>query len=128
MNKASHKDRMVLVNDIRSVFKLTDRTLACEAARELAVRWGERYPRVAGQIEEQFEECLAVLELPTRHRRRLHSTNMLEQVMREIKRRTHVVGIFPNEASCDRLVGAMLIEYHEVWQSQRARFIRMGEY
>ena len=66
--------------------------------------------------------------LGVRHRRRLHSTNMLERLMREIKRRTRVVGIFPNEASCDRLVGAMLIEYHEAWQTQRARFIRMEEY
>ena len=48
--------------------------------------------------------------------------------MREIKRRTRVVSIFPNEASCDRLVGTMLVEYHEVWQSQRARFIRMEEF
>ena len=53
---------------------------------------------------------------------------MLERLMREIKRRTRVVAIFPNEASCDRLVGAMLIEYHETWQTQRARFIRMEEY
>lgn len=128
MNKASHKDRVVLVNDIRAAFKLTDRRLALEAARELAVRWGRKYPRVARQIEEQFEQCLAVLEFPVRHRRRLHSTNMLERLMREIKRRTGVVGIFPNEASCDRLVGAMLIEYHEFWQCQRARFIRMEEY
>ena len=127
MNKASHKDRMVLVNDIRAAFKLTDRNLALEAARELAARGGRTYPRVAKQIEEQFEQCLAVLEFPTRHRRRLHSTNTLERLMREIKRRTHVVGIFPNEASCDRLVGAMLLEYHEVWQCQRARFIRMEE-
>jgi transposase-like protein len=128
MNKCSHKDRIVLINVIRAAFKLTDRTLALQTARELAVRWGRKYPKVARQIEEQFEECLAVLEFPTRHRRRLHSTNMLERLMREIKRRTRVVGIFPNEASCDWLVGAMLIEYHEAWQCQRARFIRMEEY
>ena len=69
-----------------------------------------RYEKVrhAGRIVSR-----AVLRLGGRHRRRLHSTNMLERLMREIKRRTRVVGIFPNEASCDRLVGAMLIEYHE---------------
>lgn len=128
MNKSSHKDRIALINDIRAAFKLTDRSLALEAAGEIAARWGRKYPKVARQIEEQFEQCLSVLEFPTRHRRRLHSTNMLERLMREIKRRTRVVGIFPNEASCDRLVGAMLIEYHETWQTQRARFIRMEEY
>jgi len=128
MNKVSHKDRIALINDIRAAFKLTDRNLALETARELVDCWGKKYPRVARQIEEQFEECMAVLEFPVRHRRRLHSTNMLERLMREIKRRTRVVGIFPNEASCDRLVGAMLIEYHDVWQCQRARFIRMEEY
>jgi putative transposase len=128
MSKCSHKDRIVLINDIRAAFKLTDRSLALETARELAVRWRGKYAKVAKQLEEQFEECLAVMEFPTRHRRRLHSTNMLERLMREIKRRTRVVGIFPNEASCDRLVGAMLIEYHELWQGQRARFIRMEEF
>lgn len=128
LSKCSHKDRIALINDIRAAFKLTDRSLALETARELAVRWKGKYARVARQLEEHFEECLAVMEFPTRHRRRLHSTNMLERLMREIKRRTRVVGIFPNEASCDRLVGAMLIEYHESWQGQRARFIRMEEF
>jgi putative transposase len=128
MNKVSHKDRIALINDIRAAFKLTERTVALETARELVDRWGSTYPKVARQIEEQFEECLAVLAFPVRHRRRLHSTNMLERLMREIKRRTRVVGIFPNDASCDRLVGAMLIEYHESWQTQRARFIRMEEF
>jgi len=128
LSKCSHKDRIALINDIRAAFKLTDRNLALETARELAVRWRGKYAKVAKQLEEHFEECLAVMEFPTRHRRRLHSTNMLERLMREIKRRTRVVGIFPNEASCDRLVGAMLIEYHELWQGQRARFIRMEEF
>lgn len=128
MNKVSHRDRFDLITDVRAAFKLTDRDLARETARELVDRWGKKYPRVAKQIEEQFEECLAVVEFPIRHRRRLHSTNMLERVMREIKRRTRVVGIFPNEASCDRLVGTLLVEYHERWQCERARFIRMEEF
>jgi len=128
LSKCSHKDRIALINDIRAAFKLTDRDLALETAREIALRWRGKYAKVAKQLEEHFEECLGVMEFPTRHRRRLHSTNMLERLMREIKRRTRVVGIFPNEASCDRLVGAMLIEYHESWQGQRARFIRMEEF
>jgi len=68
---------------------------------------------VARGIEEGFEQCLTVWELPSTHRRRLSSTNMLERVMRTLKQRTRVVGIFPNEASLDRLVGAVLIEMDE---------------
>ncbi|MCH8313556.1 MAG: transposase [Nitrospinae bacterium] len=56
------------------------------------------------------------MAFPEYHRRRLTSTNMLERLMKEIKRRSRVVGVFPNRASCDRLVGAMLIETDEKWQ------------
>jgi len=63
--------------------------------------------------------------LPKAHRRRVYTTNMLERVMREIKRRTNVVGIFPNEASADRLIGAHLIERHERWQCETMRYLSM---
>ena len=59
------------------------------------------------------------MAFPEYHRRRLTSTNMLERLMKEIKRRSRVVGVFPNRASCDRLVGAMLIETDEKWQVEK---------
>lgn len=128
LNKASYRDEKVLARELRAVFKLTERELCLQAADEIAHRWGKRYPKLARQIEEQFEQCLAILEFPATHRRRLNSTNILERVMREVKRRTKVVGIFPNDASCDRLVGAVLLEYHEVWQCERARYVSTEVY
>jgi transposase-like protein len=127
LNKVSYRDRKELAEDLQAVFRLSSLELAREAGREVAHKWDKRAPRVSKQIEERLEHCLTVTEFPSHLRRRLHSTNMLERLMREIKRRTRVVGIFPNEASCDRLVGAILIEQHEVWQCERARYFRVEE-
>jgi transposase-like protein len=128
LNKVCYKERNALAKELRAMFKLSDQKLCLEAAGEVARCWGEKYPKVARQIEDHFEQCLAVMEFPSRQCRRLNSTNMIERLMRELKRRTRVVGIFPNEASCDRLIGALLIESHESWQCERARYISMEEY
>ena len=68
---------------------------------------------------------LAVLGVPTHHRRKLASTNLLENMMKRLKKRTRVVGIFPNRASCDRLIGAQLIELHEGWQEEEKACFNM---
>lgn len=125
--KVSYKRRDTLAKDLRAVFHFTERELCIQAAREFSHLWEDEAPRVCRQIEEQFEQCLAVMEFPNNHRRRLNSTNMLERLMREVKRRSRVVSIFPNDASCDRLVGSMLLEYHEAWQCERTRYIRIEE-
>jgi putative transposase len=91
----------------------------------VAVRYEKRYPAVAKQIREQFEETLAVHGLPREHRRRMYTTNMLERPMRELKRRSRVMGIFPNDASCGRIMGAQLLERHERWECERARYLNM---
>ena len=66
-----------------------------------------------------------MLSFPADHRRRLTSTNLLENLMRRLKKRTRVVGVFPNRASCDRLIGALLLEVHEAWQVEEHRFYNM---
>jgi transposase-like protein len=127
LGKVSHKHRAALASDLSAAFRCESRAMALEAAREVAERWAERSPRVASAIEDGFEQCLTVCELPTAHQRRLHSTNMLERVMRTLKQRTRVVGIFPNEASLDRLVGAVLIEMDETWHCEPMRYLVMEQ-
>ncbi len=71
-------------------------------------------------------DCLTVLSMPERHRNRLASTNMAESLMKRLKKRTKVVGIFPNRASCDRLIGAQLLEVHEEWQTEPDGVLQHG--
>jgi transposase-like protein len=82
-----------------------------------------RYPDVARMLEEEGEEMLAVYALPAGHRKRMRSTNMLERWFEEIRRRTRVVRIFPNRASCIRLIGAHCMEANEEWLARR--YLRM---
>lgn len=123
LNKVSYKDQKTLARELKALFKMAERDLCLQAAGEIALRWETRCPKLTKQIEDQIEQCLAIMQFPATHRRRLHSTNMVERLMEEIKRRTNVVGIFPNDASCERLVGAILIEYHEKWQCERSRYV-----
>jgi len=74
---------------------------------------------VASWFEENYEETLGVYELPPNHRKRMKSTNMLERLNQELKRRSRVVRIFPNEASCLRLMTALCQEYSEEWMNRR---------
>lgn len=127
LNKVSHKDKTALSRDLNAARKLEDIKLCLAEAARVAQRWEKRYPKVARQIRDQFEQTLAVHHLPSRLRRRLYTTNILERVMEEIKRRTRVVGIFPNEASCDRLVGAQLLERQEQWLCERMRYVVFEE-
>jgi len=125
--QSSYRDRPVLSQELCSARGIEDVKLCLAEAQRIAQRWARKYPRIAKQIHEQFEETLSVHGLAKTSRRRVYTTNMLERVMREIKRRTRVVGIFPNEDSCDRLVGAHLMEIHEAWLCEKARYITIDE-
>jgi putative transposase len=95
---------------------LYDRRNVEEARRDLAAwltKWGKRYPKLCLWVEENIEETLSFYRLPRQHHKNLKSTNMLERIMEEIKRRTLIVRIFPNTASCLRLVRALAVEMHE---------------
>jgi putative transposase len=125
MAKVGHKHKDAFAKELIAARKFDEVTVCMAEAERVAERWGKDYPRAAKQIRRQFEETLAVHELPGQHRRRVYTTNIMERLMREIKRRTRVVGIFPNEASCDRLVGAHFLERHETWQCERTRYLVM---
>lgn len=123
--KVGHKYKDALAKELSGARKFDDVKICMDEAERVAERWEKQYPRVAKQIREQFEETLSVHSLPPAHRRRVYTTNIMERLMREIKRRTRVVGIFPNEASADRLIGAQMLERHETWCCERMRYLDM---
>jgi putative transposase len=87
-------------------------------------RWHGRYAKLVAWVEETIEETLSYFSLPQAHHKNVKSRNMLERFNEEIRRRTRVVRIFPNEASCLRLVRALAVEQHESWQED-SRYINM---
>lgn len=103
---------------LRELRWLYDRRDLNEARKDLASwlqRWQEKYPRLCAWVEENIEETLSFYSLPHGHHKHLKSTNMLERLNEEIKRRTRVVRIFPNAPSCLRLIRALAVETHENW-------------
>lgn len=99
-----------------------------EARRDLAAwlaKWGDKYERLCVWVEETIEETLSFYRLPRPHHKHMRSTNLLERFNQEIKRRTHIVRIFPNAESCWRLVTALAAEQHEEWQ-EGSRYLDMS--
>lgn len=123
--KVSYKVSKELISDIKSVLAPEDRDECLRRAEETAVKWEPRYPAVAAMLRDGFEDCLTVLSFPEHHRRRLRSTNMLENLMRRLKKRSRVVGVFPSRSSCDRLLGAQLLEVHEKWAAADIGYFNM---
>ncbi len=105
-----------------------ERQNAEEARRDLQAwlqRWAGRYPKLCDWVEANIEETLTFYRLPREHHKHLKSTNMLERLNQEIKRRTLVVRIFPNAPSCLRLVRALAVEIHEEW-IEATRYLNMA--
>jgi len=97
---------------------LYDRRDVAEAQRDLAAwvtKWAQRHPKLCAWVEENIAQTWTFYRLPREHHKHLKSTNMLERLNQELKRRTHIVRIFPNEASCLRLVRALASEQDEEW-------------
>jgi len=104
-----------------------DRRDLAEVRRDVAAwlaKWQPKYPKLCAWVEDNIEETLSYYRLPLPHHKHMKSTNMLERLNQEIKRRTHVVRIFPNAESCLRLVRALAVETHEGWL-EGTRYLNM---
>jgi putative transposase len=127
LGMVGHARRKELGTDLRAIFAAPERKQALAIAASVADKWRNKgNEKVAGHLDEHIEECLSCLAFPESHRRRIRTTNGLERLNQEIKRRSRVVRIFPNERSCLRLVTALAVEQSEEWITGR-RYLDMGE-
>jgi putative transposase len=103
---------------LRQAFLQPDQDGARKVWRTMADQFRDRWPKLARLLDESEHDVLAYLSFPAQHRAKLHSTNPLERLNKEVKRRADVVGIFPSESSILRLIGAVLLEANDEWQLQ----------
>lgn len=120
---AGKSGRRVVSAFIATAFAQDDAQAAGEQWRRVADQLRPTVPKWAALMDQAEPDVLAYMSFPAAHRVKLHSTNPLERLNDEIKRRTDVVGIFPNEAAITRLVGALLLEQNDEWAVQRARYM-----
>jgi len=111
--------------ELRSIFNAPDRTEAERLLGRMVDKYATSAPKLATWLESNVPEGLTVFDLPAKHRRRLRTNNLVERLNREIKRRTRVATLFPNEASLLRLATAVLMETDEEWQTEK-RYLPMN--
>jgi len=122
---AGKSGRRVVSAFVATAFAQDDADSARQQWRRVADQLRPKVPKLAALMDEAEPDVLAYMTFPQQHRAKLHSTNPLERVNGEIKRRTEVVGIFPNEAAITRLVGAILLEQNDEWAVQRSRYMTL---
>jgi putative transposase len=110
---------------IGTAFAEADAPAAHAQWRRVADQLRPKAPKLAELMDAAEHDVLAYMDFPREHRAKLHSTNPIERLNGEIKRRTDVVGIFPNEAAITRLIGAILLEQSDEWATQRARYMTL---
>ena len=122
---AGKSGRRVVSAFIATAFAQDDAEAAKAQWRRVADQLRPNLPKLAAFMDETEADVLAYMTFPKDHRAKIHSTNPLERVNGEVRRRTDVVGIFPNEDAITRLVGAILLEQNDEWAVQRARYMTL---
>jgi len=122
---AGRQGRRVVAAFIGTAFAQDDATSARAQWRSIADQLRPKVPKLAAIMDEAETDVLAYMSFPPAHRPKLHSTNPIERLNGEIKRRTDVVGIFPNEDAITRLIGAILLEQNDEWAVQRGRYMTL---
>lgn len=122
---AGKAQRRIVSAWIGTAYAQEDAAAAHAQWRTVADQLRPKVPKLATLMDSAEEDVLAYMHFPAAHRAKLHSTNPIERLNGEIKRRTDVVGIFPNEAAVVRLVGAILLEQSDEWATQRARYMTL---
>ena len=116
---AGKGQRQMVLAAINTAFTQESFETASKQWRAVADQLREKFPKLSQLMDDAEADVLAFMSFPKAHRTQIHSTNPLERLNAEVKRRTDVVGIFPNEAAITRLVGALLLEQNDEWQLQR---------
>ncbi len=118
-----------VANDLRMIFNTPNRTVAQHYLAQVVQKYTKNASKLANWIEQAVPEGLTVFDFPAQHQKKLRTTNGVERLNREIRRRTAVVGIFPHEESCLRLTSAVLMEIDDEWQVGRVylTFQKQGE-
>ncbi len=111
--------RAEVAADIRTIFNAPDRSMAEVYLKKAVEKYAKNASRLANWMEKNIPEGLTVFAFPVKHQRKLRTSNLIERLNREIRRRSSVVSIFPNETACLRLISAVLMEYDEEWQTGR---------
>jgi len=124
LNLVPKKLKKVLAGKVKDIFNAPDREQAQLRVNQLIDLYENKYPQVAEFLENSAHEVLACFNFPEEHRKRIRTTNGLERFHEEIRRRTRVIRIFPNQNSCLRLVSALAVEQHDLWVSGK-RYLSM---
>ena len=127
LDSCSKKHQTELKNRLRELYDASTPEIARTIMQEILKEFSEKAPKAMVTLELGFDDITSVLGLPVKYRKRLRTSNSIERLNQELRRRERVIRIFPNEESLIRLMGALLIEQHDQWRSGR-RYLDMDEY
>lgn len=115
--------RKEIAQAVRDIYQALSKEEATRRKQQTINEFSEKAPRFTEWLEEAFEEGMAFYDFPRKHWRKIRTVNVVERLNQEIRRRTRVARLFPNEESCERLIGAILMEIHEEWVTEEKKFV-----